>query len=93
MIRSYDLARLEVKNISYSLFNFDYYTGNNPVLPLIKDARPKLVSEDKKEFIKLANFISNLHSQAAFSIRDKLKDAKEKATNLIQLIKEKYHFQ
>jgi len=93
LIRSYDLARIEVKNISYSLFNFDYYTGNNPVLPLIKDARPKLVSEDKKEFIKLANFISNLHSQAAFSIRDKLKDAKEKATNLIDLIKEKYHFQ
>ena len=87
----YELSRIEVKNISYSLFNFAYYRGNNPYVSLTDGVSLQLISNDKREFLKLANFISNLSSQASFPIRTSLIQAHRQATNLIRLLHENYH--
>ena len=93
LLAGYEKTRINVKEISYSLFNCSYYKGNNPFLPLRDNVFPKLVSDDKTQFIKLGNFISNMKNQAAFEIRGKAGKAYEEATQLIKLIKEKYHLE
>ena len=90
LLPGYELSRIEVKNISYSLFNFDYYKETGYFV-LKDDVSPKLNSIDKKEFIKLANFIYNLYAQANTPIRASLIQARRQATNLIMLINENYH--
>ena len=93
LLRGYELSRIEVKNISFSLFSFSNYEGNNPYDRLINDVQLKLVSDNKQEFIKLANFISNLHSQANGPIKWRVKEAKDKAKALIRIIRDEYHFE
>ena len=90
LLASYEKTRLMVKDISYSLFNSAYYKGNNPFLSLNPEVSPKLLSNDRIQFIRLANFIANMHNQASFEIRGRAMDANKKAIDLINLIKEKY---
>jgi len=93
LLPGYEKARLVVKDIYYSLFDFSYYAGNVPFFALRNDAPFTLLSHDKAQFIKLANFISNLNSQADLAIRVNLIEAKKKAAKLIGLIKGKYNFE
>ena len=51
------------------------------------------LSNDRIQFIRLANFIANMHNQASFEIRGRAMDANKKAIDLINLIKEKYQLQ
>lgn len=91
LLPGYELSRIEVKNISYSLFNLDYYKDNNPYSALVENVSPKLISTDKREFIRMANFISNLYLQANFPIRASMTNARRQATDLIILIRKNYH--
>ena len=89
---AYDLSRIEVKNISFSLFNFDYYKDNIPFSFLLDDnVSPKLLSSDKREFIKLANFISYIRWQSNLPIRQRIINARRQATDLILVIRKNYH--
>ena len=91
LLRGYELTRLEVKDISSSLFNFKYFKENHPYSQLKADVQLQLLSDNKQEMIMLANFISNLHSQANGPIKRRIAEAKVKATELIRLIREEYH--
>jgi hypothetical protein len=74
---------------------------NNTVLPGYEKVRtevknglsPLLLSADKKQFIKLANYISNLRTQIGGPIKGGINDAREKANSLINLIKKEYHLE
>ena len=89
---AYDITRIEVKNISFSLFNFDYYKDNIPFFSLLNDnVSPKLLSSDKREFIKLANFISYIRWQSNVPIRQRIMNARRQATDLILVIRKNYH--
>jgi len=92
VIPAYDITRIEVKNISFSLFNFDYYKDNIPFFSLLNDnVSPKLLSSDKREFIKLANFISYIRWQSNVPIRQRIMNARRQATDLILVIRKNYH--
>ena len=91
LLAGYELSRIEAKNISYGLFNLGYYEGNNPYSGLKDNVSPVLISNDKKEFIRLGNFISNMDAQASFPIRASIIQARRQATDLIMLIRENYH--
>ena len=93
LLPGYEQARLVVKDLAYSLFDFSYYQGKNPFSALEDEVNFKLLSDDRVQFIKLANFISNLNSQAFWVIRSRFLEAHQKAASLIRLIKEKYHFE
>ncbi len=91
ILPGYEKVRTEAKNIFFGLFNFSYYESFNPHWPLISDHPPLLLSSDKQQFIKLANYISNLRSQIGGPIKGAIIDAREKADSLIKLIKKEYH--
>ena len=94
ILPGYDLSRIEVKNISCSLFNFDYYKDNTPFSGAISDnVSPKLLSSDKREFIKLANFISNLRFIMIVGLKIRITNQKKLAAELIDLIKKEYHLE
>jgi hypothetical protein len=94
ILPGYDLSRIEVKNISCSLFNFDYYKDNTPFSGAISDnVSPKLLSGDKREFIKLANFISNLRFIMIVGLKIRITNQNKLAAELIDLIKKEYHLE
>ena len=93
LLPGYENTRLIVKEINYSLFDLSFYEGKTAFSPLRSNVSLKLLSDERKQFIKLGNFISNLHNQAAFIIQARFLEANRKATNLIKLIKEKYHLE
>ncbi len=92
VLPAYDLSRIEIKNISVSMFNFDYYKDNIPFSNLLDDnVSPKLLSSDKREFIKLANLISNVRWQLNLPVRQRIMNARRQATDLILVIRKNYH--
>jgi len=94
ILPGYDLSRIEVKNISCSLFNFDYYKDNSPFPGAISDnISPKLLSSDKREFIKRANFISNLRFIMMVGLKTRITNQNKLAAELIDLIKKEYHLE
>ncbi len=92
LLAGYDNARLIVKDLVFSLFDFNYYEGKIPYSALRTGVSFTLLSDNRSQFIKLANYISNLNSQAFWIIRARLLVAKQMATSLIGLIKDHYHF-
>ena len=91
VLPGYEKVRTEVKNISFGIFNFSYYERFTPFGSLISGLSPLLLSADKQQFIKLANYISNLRTQIGGPIKGAINDARDKADNLIKLIKKEYH--
>ena len=91
VLPGYEKVRTEVKNISFGLFSFNYYERFNPYGSFISGISPMLLSADKQQFIKLANYISNLRTQVGGPINGAINDAREKANSLIKLIKKEYH--
>jgi hypothetical protein len=91
LIASYELTRLNSKELIYSIFNYSYFENNSPTEHLRKNASLKLMSNDRLQFIKLGNYLSNLHTQLSGSIFQRLKDLDLKASQLITLIQKEYH--
>jgi hypothetical protein len=91
VLPGYEKVRTEVKNISVGLFNFSYYENYNPFGSFKSGLSPVLLSADKQQLIKLANYISNLRTQIGGPIRGSIDAAREKADSLIKLIKKEYH--
>ena len=91
-VPGYELSRLNVKDICYSLFNLSNYKNNNPFSDLDSNAKFILLSKDRGQFARLANYISNLSTQGNV-IKEQLAVVNKKATLLIELIKKEYHLE
>jgi len=96
-ITSYEATRIRSKELVFSLFNMNFFENNSLTNPLRKDISLKLISDDKTQFIKLGNYLSNMHTQLNpqlnGSIFQRLKNINQKATDLITLIQRKYHLE
>jgi len=91
LVPGYEATRFNSKELVYSLFNLHYFENDSTGGSLRKNISLKLVSEDKAQFLKLGNNISNLNSQLTGAILVRLKDMNRKATDLIALIEREYH--
>ena len=92
-LSSYEAARIRSKELVFSLFNLNYFENNSLINPLRKNISLKLMSDDRVQFIKLGNYLSNSHTQLTGSIFQRLKNINQKATDLITLIQRKYHLE
>ena len=96
-IASYEATRIRSKELVFSLFNMNYFENNSLTNPLRKNISLKLMSDDKVQFIKLGNNLSNMYTQLnpqlTGSIFLRLKKINQKATDLITLIQRKYHLE
>jgi hypothetical protein len=96
-IASYEATRIRSKELVFSLFNMNYFENNSLANPLRKNIPLKFMSDDKVQFIKLGNNLSNMHTQLnpqlTGSIFLRLKSINQKATDLITLIQRKYHLE
>jgi hypothetical protein len=92
-LASYETTRIRSKELVFSLFNFNYFENNSLTNPLRKNISLKLMSDDRIQFIKLGNYLSNSHTQLTGSIFQRLKNINQKATDLITLIQRKYHLE
>jgi hypothetical protein len=90
-LTSYEATRVRSKELVFSLFNMNYFENNSLTNPLRKNISLKLMSDDRVEFIKLGNYLSNSHTQLTGSIFQRLKNINQKAIDLITLIQRKYH--
>ena len=90
-LTSYEATRIRSKELVFSLFNMNYFENNSLINPLRKNISLKLMSDDRIEFIKLGNYLSNSHTQLTVSISQRLKNINQKAIDLITLIQRKYH--
>jgi hypothetical protein len=90
LIASYDITRLHSKDLTFSIFNLHYFENNSPIDSLRKNISPKLMLNDRSNFIKLANDLSNMNSQLSGAIFQRLKSLHLKATDLITLIEKEY---
>jgi len=93
LIANYELTRLKSKELIYSIFNYSYFVNDSPSELLRKNVSLKLMSNDRLQFIKLGNYLSNLHNQLSGSIFQRLKDLDQKASHLMTLIQKKYHLE
>jgi hypothetical protein len=93
LIANYELARLSSKELIYSIFNYSYFVNDSPKEPLRKNVSLKLMSNDRLQFIKLGNYLSNLYNQLSGAILQRLKILDQKASQLIALIQKEYHIQ
>ena len=93
LLPGYEASRIIVKEMVFSIFNLNYFQGNNPFNQLRNDVSLRFLSNDKPQFIKLANFISNLNTQASGPIRQRFIEANNSAVNLINQIIKEYHFE
>lgn len=93
LIANYEIARLNSKELTYSLFNYHYFENNNPAGLLQKKGSLKLMSNDKVQFIKLGNYFSNLNNQLTNSISERLININQNAVSLIDLIQKEYHIE
>jgi len=93
LIANYELARLNSKELIYSIFNYSYFVNDSPSELLRKNVSLKLMSNDRLQFIKLGNYLSNLHNQLSGTILQRLKILDQKASQLIALIQKEYHIQ
>lgn len=93
LLPGYAEIRSKTKELVYTLFSMKYYISYSPYYGLKNNEQPKLLSNDRVQFIKLANYISNLRSQAMGPIKISLLNEKRQANNLIKLIKKKYCFE
>ena len=91
LLPAYENSRIVVKELVFSIFNLHYFENNHPFEPLKDSSSLRFLLNDKSLFIKLANFISNLTTQAGGPIRQQFVEAKERATKLINLIEVEYH--
>ena len=86
-LASYETTRIRSKELVFSLFNFNYFENNSLTNPFRrKNISLKLMSDDRIQFIKLGNYLSNSHTQLTGSIFQRLKNINQKATDLITLI-------
>src|SRR6186713_769077 len=92
-LASYEATRIRSKELVYSLFNLNYFEDNSLTNPLRKNIPLKLMSDDRVQFIKLGNYLSNSHTQLTGSIFQRLKNINRKATDLITLIQRQYHLE
>ena len=92
-INNYEVTRLNSKELIFSLFNLNYFENNSLTDPLRKNISLKLMSDDRLQFIKLGNNLSNLRTQLTVSIFQRLKSINQKATDLITLIQREYHLE
>jgi hypothetical protein len=96
-LASYEAVRTKSKELIFSLFNLNYFENNSLTNPLRKNISLKLMSEDRVQFITLANYLSNSHTQLntqlTGSIFHRLNTINRKATDLITLIQRKYHLE
>ena len=90
-LTSYEATRIRSKELVFSLFNLNYFEDNSLINPLRKNISLKLMSDDRKEFTKLGNYLSNSHTQLTGSIFQRLKNINQKAIDLMTLIQRKYH--
>ena len=90
-LASYEATRTKSKELVFSLFNLNYFENNSLINPLRENISLKLMSDDRMQFIKLGNYLSNSHTQLTGSIFQRLKIINQKATDLITLIQRKYH--
>ena len=92
-LKGYAEARSHAKDLAYSLFDMQYsqfyHRGSNTALS--KSHESKLISNDRAQVIKLANYIDNLQIQSSRTLKPSILDAKSKASNLIKLIKKEYN--
>jgi len=93
LLKSYEATRISSKELVFSLFNLNYFENNSLIEPLRKNISLKLMSDDRIQFIKLGNNLSNLHTQLTGSIFQRLKSINQKATDLITLIQRKYQLE
>ncbi len=91
LLAGYQETRSKAKEIMFSLFNFDNYTDKNSWSPLVENRQLQFLSTDLSEFKKLGNYISNLKGQLSGPFKYALKDAYQRAVDLIELIQRKYH--
>ncbi len=91
-VAGYEATRINTKELISSLFNFNYFENASEPSPLRKNISLKLLSDDKVQFIKLGNYISNLYNQSGVIFR-RLKEINQKATDLIALIQKEYHLE
>jgi hypothetical protein len=93
ILPGYAEIRSKTKELVYNLFSMQYFNNYAPFSDLKINEQPKLLSNDSTQFIKLANYISNLRSQSSGPIKSILVEEKGQATNLIKLIKSNYSFE
>ena len=96
-LASYEAVRTKSKELIFSLFNLNYFENNSLTNPLRENISLKLMSDDRIQFIILANYLSNSHAQLSIqltgSIFHRLKTINRKASDLITLIQRKYHLE
>jgi hypothetical protein len=93
LLPGYEATGITSKELVFSLFNLHYLENNSVLSPLRKIISLKLISDDKRQFIKLGNNIANLNSQLTGAILTRLIDINQKTTDLIALIQKEYHIE
>jgi hypothetical protein len=93
VITGYAETRSEAKWLVLELFDFTYFNEYASVKNLKENVQPKLNDPDQKKLIMLANHIANLQAQAKGPLRASLRRTKDRAKNLITLIKKEYHLE
>ena len=93
ILPGYAEIRSKTKELIFTLFSMKYFNNYSPYGELKINEQPKLLSNDSTQFIKLANYISNLRSQSSGPIKFNLLDERRQASNLIKLIKSNYSFE
>ena len=96
-LASYEATRIRSKELVFSLFNMNYFESNSLANLLRKKVSLKLMSDDRVQFIKLGNYLSNSHTQLSAQLRgsifQRLRKINQKAVDLITLIQRKYHLE